>query len=74
MVFTDLEMPRMHGYDLLRELRFIPAHKDLPVVVVTSRAGDKHRALADQLGANGYLTKPFTPEQLRDALARWVPA
>ena len=74
MVFTDLEMPRMHGYDLLRELRFIPAHKDLPVVVVTSRAGDKHRALADQLGASGYLTKPFTPEQLRDALVRWVPA
>jgi chemosensory pili system protein ChpA (sensor histidine kinase/response regulator) len=73
MIFTDLEMPRMHGYDLLRELRFLPAFRALPVVVVTSRSGDKHRQLAEQLGANGYLPKPFTPDQLRDALERWLP-
>ncbi len=73
LVFTDLEMPRMHGYDLLRELRFVPTHRDLPVVVVTSRSGDKHRALAEQLGAQGYLTKPFTAEQLSAVLERLVP-
>lgn len=73
LVFTDLEMPRMHGYDLLRELRFVPAHRDLPVVVVTSRSGDKHRALAEQLGAQGYLTKPFTAEQLSTMLEQLVP-
>ena len=43
IVFTDLEMPRMHGYELIRELRFLPAYKDLPVVVVSSRSGQKHQ-------------------------------
>ena len=73
LVFTDLEMPKMHGYDLLREIRFIPAFQHLPVVVVSSRTGDKHRALAEQLGANDHLGKPFLPEQLRQAIERWVP-
>ena len=73
LVFSDLEMPRMHGYDLLRELRFIPAYRTLPVVIVTSRGGEKHRALAQQLGADGYLTKPFSGDQLGAALLRLVP-
>ena len=73
VVFTDLEMPRMHGYDLLRELRALPAFQILPVIVVTSRAGDKHRALATQLGATGYLTKPFAGDQLAAMLEQHVP-
>lgn len=74
MVFTDLEMPRMHGYDLLREIRALPAFQHLPVIVVTSRAGDKHRALATQLGATGYLTKPFAGDQLAAMLEQHVPS
>jgi chemosensory pili system protein ChpA (sensor histidine kinase/response regulator) len=72
MVFTDLEMPRLNGFDLLRELRFIPAWRELPVVVVTSRSADKHRQLAENLGANGYLVKPFTREGLGAFIERWV--
>jgi chemosensory pili system protein ChpA (sensor histidine kinase/response regulator) len=71
MVFTDLEMPRMHGYDLIREIRFVPAYRELPVVVVTSRSGQKHRAQAEAVGANAYLTKPFTQEALQQMLAAW---
>ena len=74
LVFTDLEMPGMHGYDLLRHLRSQPAWQALPVIVVTSRAGDKHRALATQLDAHGYLTKPFTAEQVKAMLAQHVPS
>ncbi len=74
VVFTDLEMPRMHGYELLREVRFIPAFKDLPLIVVTSRSGQKHRAQAEALGANGYLTKPFTQDALQQMLALHAPA
>lgn len=74
IVFTDLEMPRMHGYELIRELRFLPAYKDLPIVVVTSRSGQKHQDQARQLGASEYLTKPFTPQMLEAALAKWRPA
>lgn len=72
IVFTDLEMPRMNGYDLIREVRFIPERADLPVVVVSSRSGQKHQGQAKQLGATDYLTKPFSVEMLKDALARWV--
>jgi chemosensory pili system protein ChpA (sensor histidine kinase/response regulator) len=71
IVFTDLEMPRMHGYDLLRELRFLPAHKELPVVIVSSRSGQKHQDQARALGANDYITKPFSPQTMESALRRW---
>lgn len=72
LVLTDLEMPRMHGYDLLREIRTSPVWKALPVVVITSRSGDKHRTLAMTLGASDFLGKPFTAEALGQLLATWV--
>ncbi|MFO0612552.1 MAG: Hpt domain-containing protein [Polyangiaceae bacterium] len=68
IVFTDLEMPRVNGLELLRELRFIPAYRDLPVVVVSSRSGGKHQAEAFEAGATQYLTKPFAKDQIRDAI------
>jgi chemosensory pili system protein ChpA (sensor histidine kinase/response regulator) len=71
IVFTDLEMPRMHGYELIRELRFLPAYKDLPIIVVTSRSGQKHQDQARQLGASEYVTKPFTVQVLEAALKKW---
>ncbi len=71
LLFTDLEMPRMHGFELIRELRFIKAHQDLPIVVVTSRSGQKHQEQARILGANEYLTKPFTQQTLAAALEKW---
>jgi chemosensory pili system protein ChpA (sensor histidine kinase/response regulator) len=71
LVFTDLEMPRMHGFELIRELRFLPAYQDLPIVVVTSRSGHKHQQQARTLGATEYLTKPFTAQSLDTVLKRW---
>jgi len=71
MVFTDLEMPRMHGYELIRELRFLPAYHALPIVVVTSRSGKKHRDEAHAVGASDYLTKPFTSRSLATALIKF---
>jgi chemosensory pili system protein ChpA (sensor histidine kinase/response regulator) len=72
IVFTDLEMPRMHGFEFLRELRFLPAWRSLPVVVVSSRSGQKHQDQARALGANDYLTKPFDAQSLNNAIKRWV--
>jgi chemosensory pili system protein ChpA (sensor histidine kinase/response regulator) len=71
IVFTDLEMPRMHGYELIRELRFLPAFRSLPVIVVTSRSGKKHREEAQAVGATHYMTKPFSPQSLEAALSRF---
>ena len=64
LVVTDLEMPRMHGYELIAEMRRHPQLSRLPVIVCTSRSGEKHRRRARDLGAQGYITKPFTKEQL----------
>jgi chemosensory pili system protein ChpA (sensor histidine kinase/response regulator) len=58
VVVTDLEMPRVNGYELIDDLRRRPATCDLPVIVLTTRAGDKHVALAKSLGVAHYVTKP----------------
>jgi len=68
-VLLDVEMPRMDGYELLAALRSLPRYEALPVVMLTSRAGDKHRDHAFALGADAYLIKPFEPEVLRSALS-----
>jgi len=58
LVITDLEMPRVNGYELIDDLRRRPATRKLPIIVLTTRAGDKHVALARQLGVEHYVTKP----------------
>jgi chemosensory pili system protein ChpA (sensor histidine kinase/response regulator) len=72
LVFTDLEMPRLHGYELIREIRFLPKLKTLPVVVVSSRSGAKYQEQARSLGATDYVTKPFTAQILDVILKRYV--
>lgn len=57
-VITDLEMPRMNGYELISAVRARAQNVNLPLLVMTTRAGDKHQRLAFQLGANDYFTKP----------------
>jgi chemosensory pili system protein ChpA (sensor histidine kinase/response regulator) len=58
LVITDLEMPRVNGYELIEDLRRRPATRDLPVVVLTTRAGEKHLSLARRLGVRHYVSKP----------------
>ena len=64
LVITDLEMPRMNGYELMAHLRQDPVTRRIPVLVVTSRAGAKHRDRAMKEGASGFLTKPVQEDQL----------
>ncbi|HXW62167.1 MAG TPA: response regulator [Candidatus Acidoferrales bacterium] len=64
LVITDLEMPRMNGYELIAHLRQDPATRRIPVLVVTSRAGARHRDRAMKEGAMGFLTKPVQEDQL----------
>jgi chemosensory pili system protein ChpA (sensor histidine kinase/response regulator) len=61
---TDLEMPRMNGYQLIETVRRRPETRELPVVVITTRAGREHGDLARRLGADRYLTKPVDHETL----------
>jgi chemosensory pili system protein ChpA (sensor histidine kinase/response regulator) len=67
-VVTDLEMPRMSGFELLEEVRRRPGLAHLPIAVLTTRASAKHRDLAIELGANAYLTKPADEVELEQFL------
>ena len=64
LVITDLEMPRMTGYELMVQLRQSSSTRRIPVMVVTSRAGAKHRDRAMKEGASAFLTKPVQEDQL----------
>jgi len=58
VVVTDLEMPRLNGYALIEDLRRRPTTREVPVIVMTTRAGEKHVGLARRLGVRHYITKP----------------
>jgi chemosensory pili system protein ChpA (sensor histidine kinase/response regulator) len=69
LIITDLEMPLMNGYELMAHLRQNPETRRIPTMVVTSRAGAKHRERALKEGAAAFLTKPVQEEQLLAAVA-----
>ena len=64
VILLDIEMPRMDGYEVAAHVRGDPALKDIPIVMITSRVGDKHRARAIELGVSDYLGKPYQESQL----------
>jgi chemosensory pili system protein ChpA (sensor histidine kinase/response regulator) len=64
VVLSDIEMPRMDGFDLARNIRADAALADLPIIMITSRIAEKHRDYARTLGVNHYLGKPYSEEEL----------
>ncbi len=64
LVLSDIEMPRMDGFDLLRTIRNDATLAGLPVVMITSRMAQKHRDHARELGADHYLGKPYSEDEL----------
>lgn len=72
LVLSDIEMPRMDGFDLVRNMRADARLAGLPVVMITSRIAQKHRDYAEQLGVNHYLGKPYDEEQLLGLIAGYT--
>jgi len=68
VILLDIEMPRMDGYEVASHVRNDPRIKDVPIIMITSRVGEKHRARAIELGVNDYLGKPYQETQLLQAL------
>ena len=68
LMLVDIEMPRMDGFDLTRNVRGDERTKDIPIIMITSRSADKHRNYALQLGVNAYFGKPFQEPVLLDAI------
>jgi len=78
IVLLDIEMPRMDGYEFAKHLRNNPDTEKVPIIMITSRSGEKHRARAIELGVNDYLGKPYQEhemlESVRSLLADKAPA
>ncbi|WP_114970045.1 Hpt domain-containing protein [Rhodoferax ferrireducens] len=64
VVLSDIEMPRMDGFDLVRNIRGDAKLRDLPIIMITSRIAEKHREHARELGVDHYLGKPYSEEAL----------
>jgi chemosensory pili system protein ChpA (sensor histidine kinase/response regulator) len=72
VVLSDIEMPRMDGFDLARNIRGDDRLKDLPIIMITSRIAEKHREHAMELGVNHYLGKPYSDEELLSLIQHYA--
>ena len=68
IILLDIEMPRMDGYEVAAHVRNDPRLKDVPIIMITSRVGEKHRARAIEFGVDDYLGKPYQETELLDAI------
>jgi two-component system chemotaxis response regulator CheY len=70
LVLTDVNMPRMDGITLVRELRALEGYRYVPMLVLTTESGQETKQRGKQAGATGWIVKPFNPEQLLATIAR----
>ncbi len=73
VVITDINMPKMDGYEVIRQLRKNPAHKTLPILVLTTESDTEKRGIARDAGATGWMVKPFDPERLVQTIRKVSP-
>ena len=74
VVLSDIEMPRMDGFDLVRNMKADPRLAGLPIITITSRIAEKHREHALSLGVDHYLGKPYSEEELLSLIRRYTAA
>jgi chemosensory pili system protein ChpA (sensor histidine kinase/response regulator) len=72
LILTDLEMPKLNGYEVIQALRSRAQTQQTPIIVMTTRAGDKHRQMALNVGASSYIAKPVEERALIQELERWI--
>ena len=72
VILSDIEMPRMDGFDLLRNIRADERLCNVPVIMITSRLADKHRQYAEKIGARHYLGKPYEEAELLGLLRQYT--
>jgi len=70
LVLTDVNMPRMDGITLVKELRALPTYRYTPMLVLTTESSQDKKMQGKQAGATGWIVKPFNPDQLLATIAR----
>ena len=73
VIITDINMPRMDGYEVIRNLRKNPAHKSTPILVLTTESEAEKKNLAREAGATGWMVKPFDPDRLVATVRKVAP-
>lgn len=74
VMLVDIEMPRMDGFELTKNVRGDAAMAHIPIIMITSRTAEKHRSYAKELGVNAYLGKPYQEEELLGHIASFISA
>lgn len=72
VILLDVVMPQRNGFQACRELKSQEPYSNIPVILVTSKTAPSDRYWGEQQGANGYVAKPFTPDELLDAVRRFA--
>jgi chemosensory pili system protein ChpA (sensor histidine kinase/response regulator) len=72
LIITDLEMPKLNGFEVIQGLRSRTQTQQTPIIVMTTRAGDKHRQMALNIGASSYIAKPVEERALIQEIERWI--
>jgi chemosensory pili system protein ChpA (sensor histidine kinase/response regulator) len=72
VMLIDLEMPKMDGFELIRNIRNNPDTANIPIIIISSRTADKHRAMAEELGVNIFLGKPYQEEELLEHITKFL--
>jgi chemosensory pili system protein ChpA (sensor histidine kinase/response regulator) len=72
VMLVDIEMPRMDGFDLTRNVRGDERTRHIPIIMITSRTATKHRNYAMELGVNEYLGKPYQEDDLLKSIAGFI--
>lgn len=72
LVLTDVNMPRMDGITLVRELRRLTTYKFVPMLMLTTESSTEKKMLGKQAGATGWLVKPFNPEKLLATISKVI--
>ena len=68
IILSDIEMPRMDGFEFAKNVRNTEKYSHIPIVMITSRTADKHKSYAYSLGVNGFLGKPYQEEELIETI------
>ncbi|MBU0573202.1 MAG: response regulator [Candidatus Margulisiibacteriota bacterium] len=70
LILLDIMLPKLDGYKVCRMLKFDEQYKDIPIIMLTAKVSDQNRKMGQEMGANGYLNKPFNPEELMSTIRK----
>lgn len=73
MVILDVMLPKLNGFEVLKRLKADPALRSIPVIILTAKGQTQDRRMAEEIGVDGFMTKPFSNREIVDEVRRLAP-